>query len=84
MEGTVLRYAERRNLLAAARRMGIGTFEANLIIAAVQHGRRNEPVAAVATPNERGNGRYRVLGPTLVALTLESILIIGAWQVWWG
>ena len=37
MDGPVLRYSHRANLLRAAERSGIGRFEANLIIAAVQH-----------------------------------------------
>ena len=37
LDGPVLRYSHRANLLRAAERSGIGRFEANLIIAAVQH-----------------------------------------------
>lgn len=37
IEGPVLRYSKRQALLHEAERRGIGRFEANLIIAAVQH-----------------------------------------------
>jgi hypothetical protein len=37
MTGPILPYSQRENLLRAAARMGIGRFEANLIIAAMQH-----------------------------------------------
>ena len=40
VEGPVLRFSQRKRLLKAAARAGIGRFEANLIIAAVQHRRR--------------------------------------------
>jgi hypothetical protein len=42
LEGPVLRYSRRQALLREAERRGIGRFEANLIIAAVQHQTRNE------------------------------------------
>lgn len=37
LDGPVLRYSKRQALLREAERRGIGRFEANLIIAAVQH-----------------------------------------------
>jgi hypothetical protein len=37
MDGPVLRYSHRTHLIREAERRGIGRFEANLIIAAVQH-----------------------------------------------
>jgi len=50
MDGPVLRYSHRTRLLREATRRGIGRFEANLIIAAVQHqageARPVEPIAA--------------------------------------
>src|SRR5215213_4693897 len=45
--GGILRYSKRLELLKIARGFGIGRFEANLVIAAVQHGRgkvRPEPI----------------------------------------
>ena len=54
MDGPVLRYSHRARLIREAQRRGIGRFEANLIIAAVQHQRRParcevEPVAPRAS-----------------------------------
>lgn len=37
LDGPVLRYSKRQRLIREAERRGIGRFEANLIIAAVQH-----------------------------------------------
>jgi hypothetical protein len=39
LDGPVLRYSKRLELLRRAKRMGIGRFEANLVIATVQHRR---------------------------------------------
>lgn len=48
MDGPVLRYSHRARLLREAEQRGIGRFEANLIIAAVQHQRR--PVRSESDP----------------------------------
>ena len=87
LEGPVLRYATRRALMSEARRLGIGDFEANLIIAAVQHERRRAGPAGAATierPGERRQGRLRSLGPAALVVAVESLLALGLWQVCWG
>jgi hypothetical protein len=76
LEGPVLRHAERRRLLASARRMGIGRFEANLIIAAVQHGRRPE-VTSQAPQSRRRWG----LTPIALVIGTEMAIAWGAWLV---
>lgn len=52
MDGPILRYSHRTRLIRDAERRGIGRFEANLVITAVQHqvgitrGRDGEPGAS--------------------------------------
>jgi hypothetical protein len=50
LEGPVLRYSKRQALLREADRRGIGRFEANLIIAAVQHQTDRPARACVSRP----------------------------------
>jgi hypothetical protein len=81
LDGPVLRYAIRRTLLRDAGRMGMGTFEANLIIAAVQHERRR---AGVPTQEQQEPARARGLvsfGPLLVIFLVEAAVALGAWRV---
>ena len=75
MEGAVLRYSRRTELLRSARRLGIGRFEANLIIATVLH--RRGDVAAVAEPASAGRGWEE----TVFVFLVIQVVIAGA--VWW-
>jgi hypothetical protein len=79
LEGPVLRHAERRKLIAAARRMGIGRFEANLVIAAVQHQRGSVDARQVAGPM-----RLRHLAPVALVMGLELAVAWGAWVIFHG
>lgn len=77
MDGPVLRHAQRRALFATAARSGIGRFEANLIIAAVQHERAaTVPGAEPRHPASRWN-----FGPVVVAAVLQTLIAWGAWIV---
>ena len=87
LDGPVLRYANRRKLISEAWRLGIGDFEANLIIAAVQHERRRVgPVAAVTLKRPAGKpgGRLRSLAPVALVIAVETLLALGLWQACWG
>jgi hypothetical protein len=84
MDGPVLRQAQRRALLAYAARAGIGRFEANLIIAAVQHERRGESGLPQPTLPSSEPPRVTRAAPVLAALTLQGLIAWGAWRVWWG
>jgi hypothetical protein len=81
LDGPVLRYSARRALLRSAYRFGIGDFEANLVIAAVQHERRSavaqKPPAAAPQP---ARPRF-LLAPLLLVLAVESLVAAGVWQV---
>jgi hypothetical protein len=79
MDGDILRYSVRLGLLRQAARMGIERFEANLIIAAVQHqngsgASRSQGIAA----GRIGGGVGRT---ALVIAIVQSIIFIGAWWV---
>jgi hypothetical protein len=79
MEGPLLRHAQRRKLFAVARRMGIGRFEANLVMAAIQHevtrgGWGVEPEEAVS-------GTAWRLAPFAIALAVQALIGWGAWHV---
>ena len=74
LEGGVLRYTARAQLLAAAEDMGLGRFQANLIIAAVQHqvDPDETPAATASSP---------VVGRLLIALVvlLQFAIMLAAW-----
>jgi hypothetical protein len=74
ISGNVLLYSKRKELLIVAKRLGIGRFEANLLIAATQHqSDRARPVTA--EPPQR-----RSWAPALlVALTQAAIIA----AIWW-
>jgi hypothetical protein len=80
MEGPVLRYSQRHALMAVARRTGVGRFEANLIIAAVQHRRVAEDGAQRPVP-EAPRWKLGALAPLLVVLAVESLVVAGLWRV---
>jgi hypothetical protein len=72
---SVLRYSQRLELLRAARRLGVGRFEANLLIAAVLERRRSrtaEPVDAGGLP---------VAAQLATFLLVQGALLFGTWWV---
>jgi hypothetical protein len=84
MDRTVLRYAARRSLLRQAGGLGIGGFEANLIIAAVQHERRKAGVPNVGSAPDVPNGLTWSLAPLLIVIAVETLVALGFWQVCLG
>ena len=74
IDGSILRYSHRAQLIGEAEQRGIGRFEANLIIAAVQHEagerRASEPVA-------KPSRSWVWVGP-LVAIVATQGAIVGA------
>jgi hypothetical protein len=78
MDGPVLRQAQRRELMRVARREGIGRFEANLVIAAVQHRRgQGQPVEASA----HAAGRGGAVGAVALVLGIQGIIAWGVWAI---
>ena len=75
VEGGVLRYSQRAALLRRAQSLGIGRFEANLMIATVLH--RYGSAAAAADARNDGGG----WGGVVVVVAVVQAMILGA--VWW-
>ena len=86
LEAGILRYSSRQKLLVAAGAMGIERFEANLLIAAVQHTSGGKATLAMpkapvgAQLPRRGTFRCTFL-PTAVAVAVVQAAIIAG--VWW-
>ena len=84
LEGGVLRHSRRDSLLRRAAGDGIGRFEANLIIAAVQHERRGSTMSARPRETARPGappGTPGWLAALLIAIGTEVVLALAAWQV---
>ncbi len=74
MEKSPMRYSQRLEILKAASAMGLGRFEANLILAIEQN--RQKPLD-FDEPSRNWSGIFTFL---CVAL-LQSIILIGAWWI---
>jgi hypothetical protein len=84
LEGPVLRYSQRRCLMLRARELGIGDFEANLVIAAVQHERRGSSSAPASRVALKPRPRLTCLAPLAVVIAVESLVGLGIWHVCFG
>jgi hypothetical protein len=71
----VLRYSERLELLKEAGRRGIGRFEANLIIASVQHRLK------LTVPECSRRRRPLKLSGVIAFLALQGLILWGMWRV---
>jgi hypothetical protein len=78
IEGGVLRYSARLQLIAAAGCLGIGRFDANLIIAAVQH--RARPLPA----KRSGRRIWRPAHLVAAVLAVECAAILAVAWLWVG
>lgn len=84
IEGPVLRQSQRRTLLATARRLGIPRFEANLVIAMVQH-QRTDRKPPPSVPIWLGQGPIpRHGGAVVLFLIVQTFIVWGACRVWLG
>ncbi len=88
LEGALLRYSMRQRLLRQADRLGLHRFEANLIIATIQHRRRyllDEPAEAV-DPAGRSHtaSSTRWLPAAAAAVLLQSAILTALWLLWPG
>jgi hypothetical protein len=79
MEGPILRYDERARLLRRARQLGIERFEANLLIATIQHRRRQAGCCAPDRPGVRQGRVWSVWGILGLALAVEAAAILVGW-----
>jgi hypothetical protein len=74
MEGPVLRYSHRARLIRQAENRGIGRFEANLIIAAVQHEVREGRAADTAA-----GASWKWRTGVIVFVATQAAIAIGWW-----
>jgi len=74
----VLRYSDRARLLSDARRLGIGRFYANLVIATLQHNVDVEPIPHDAESLSRIPSRALRIG---LALLIQAIILLASWRV---
>ena len=74
METSPIRYSQRLEMLKMASAMGLGRFEANLILAIEQN--RRKPLR-LEEQSRNWNGLFTV---TCIAL-LQSLILIGAWWI---
>jgi hypothetical protein len=79
MDGPVLRYSHRTNLIRVAERSGIGRFEANLIIAAVQHEAGERAAMNPVEPPPRPRASWVAVVITVIAT--QAAIILGAWSL---
>ena len=74
----VLRYSDRARLLSDARRLGIGRFYANLVIATLQHHADVEPIPRDGASSSRISSRTLGIG---LALLIQAIILLSIWRV---
>jgi hypothetical protein len=77
LDGNILHYSERLRLIRVADRMGIARFEANLLIATVQHRTQQQlaPVPATTTSPTPRSRTARIVVLTCALLTAEFFLL---------
>jgi hypothetical protein len=78
MEGPILRFSRREELIRQAQNLGIRRFDANLLIAAVQHRLRGD--LNCGTPVIESS-RLRFALPICLALAVQAVILAGAWQL---
>ena len=75
LDSPILRFSTRQKLLRQAAQMGLGRFEANLLIALVEHRHRSHP-----TPQNRPPTRSAWQTAAAVAL-IEATILAAGWMV---
>lgn len=79
-DGQLLHYSMRLRLFREADRRGIGRFQANLLIAAVQHEQeRNRPAPQVIPPKTSGN-RWLTAALLAVGILIEFVAVTAWWH----
>ena len=78
MEGPILRFSRRQQLIRQAQRLGIRRFDANLLIAAVQH-RLGSVKTKHPVQSNSDSSPWRFALPIGLAIGLQAIILIGAW-----
>jgi hypothetical protein len=76
LEGKFLRYSTRLELLQIAAELGISRFQANLMIAAVQHQLGDE---ITGLPAQQSRSRWPLI--MVAVLVLQSGIVLAAWEL---
>jgi hypothetical protein len=74
----ILRYSDRARLMSDARRLGIGRFYANLVIATLQHNADVEPIPRDGAWPSRIPTRGIRIG---FALLIQAAILLAVWRV---
>lgn len=78
MDGPILRFSRRQELIWQAESLGIRRFDANLLIAAVQHRLGSERAVAVV-PSKTKHSAWRIALPVGLAIALQAIIVLSVW-----
>ncbi len=85
LDGCVLRYSRRVILLDHAQKLGIGRFEANLIIATVQHQAGHRPIAGACLIEPATARKTMPIHPWVVVAFVQLVIVsltLYAWACW--
>ena len=77
LDGKILRYSCREELLRRAAELGIGRFDANLLIASAQH-QASAGTTTLLPEQRRG---LSMMALTSAALVLQSVVLLGLWLI---
>jgi hypothetical protein len=80
MEGPILRFSRRQELIRQAEGLGIRRFDANLLIAAVQHRLGGEKAERAALPAPK-RPSWGVALPIGLVVGVQALIVLGAWVV---
>lgn len=75
LDSPILRFSTRQKLLRQAAKMNLGRFEANLLIALVEHRHRRHPAPQTRPPTRTG---WRIAA---VVVLLEATILAAGWVV---
>jgi hypothetical protein len=78
MEGPILRFSRRQELIRQAENLGIRRFDANLLIAAVQH-RMGGAQIEHFDQSISGKSLWRFAVPIGLAIGVQVVIVLGAW-----
>jgi hypothetical protein len=76
IDGPVLRYSHRTTLVREAEQRGIGRFEANLIIAAVQHEAGERRVTEPVSTTSRS-----WIGAAVAVVATQGAIVLALWSL---
>jgi hypothetical protein len=79
LDGQHLRYSKRLRLIKRAEELGIRRFDANLIIALVQH--RAKPVIATVKPSAKPRRKFPIAGIACFAIIQSAIFLAAWWMI---